>query len=481
MLVASVQVSINELTLFEALIEFLNKCGLNSVKEARLEEALPSQSPLSSPILLSPTHLSLGNHSTVFWYRGRPIQIWCGKIDPYNMAAVTVIQLSTLRLLGGESLLRRLLTEAQEALHRKRSDCVAVYSYTGCLSGRAGLLPVQITTAEAKRTDTRAFWNFALSIRVNRGLILPIGALETILADLRRFRDSRALYEHRGIPYRRGYLLFGPPGNGKTSLIQVVAAELGLDLALLSGKFTADIIRAAPPHAIIVFEDIDRMPKLDQALPQMLNAIDGILTDPGRIFIFTCNDPGKLPPALLRSGRFDFKLEISNPDDDQIVRLFAKFYPDSEGEQRAEFLSTVRSVPRPASCALLQAWLQRARPEDVCSQAQFSEFVDIECKALDPSECRALDPSESRALDHRPERGAAAPVSPVSSAVPVFSAAHFDTMAMMSGRSTGISMVPPFSFSAANDVEEFDMELFGPADESAEVNIDPALFTSELL
>ncbi len=47
------------------------------------------------------------------------------------------------------------------------------------------------------------------------------------------FLHSFPWYQHRGIPFRRGYLLYGPPGTGKTSLIHALASHFGMSVALL--------------------------------------------------------------------------------------------------------------------------------------------------------------------------------------------------------------------------------------------------------
>ena len=57
---------------------------------------------------------------------------------------------------------------------------------------------------------------------------------EAIADDFTRFLGSRAWYMDRGIPYRRGYLLHGAPGSGKTSFITALAGELGFDICVLN-------------------------------------------------------------------------------------------------------------------------------------------------------------------------------------------------------------------------------------------------------
>ena len=65
-------------------------------------------------------------------------------------------------------------------------------------------------------------------------VILDEGVAESIFADVCEWRSSAEWYHDRGIPYRRGYLLYGPPGSGKTSFIMALAGKMGYNICVLN-------------------------------------------------------------------------------------------------------------------------------------------------------------------------------------------------------------------------------------------------------
>ncbi|GAB5366250.1 hypothetical protein AAMO2058_001128300 [Amorphochlora amoebiformis] len=94
-------------------------------------------------------------------------------------------------------------------------------------------------------------------------LVLHNSTGDRLLEDMHQFLASEAWYRDRGLPYRRGYLLHGPPGCGKTSLIQSLAGELQLDVYILnlaSPGITDESLTwslSMDKPGILVVEDID--------------------------------------------------------------------------------------------------------------------------------------------------------------------------------------------------------------------------------
>ncbi len=179
-------------------------------------------------------------------------------------------------------------------------------------------------------------------------IILKKGQIESILGDLQKFFVSKARYEELGIPWRRGYLLFGPPGTGKTSLVTALASELKLNVctfSLASPNITderiGNLLASVPPRSVILIEDIDsffrQREKADQGVKLsysgFLNALDGVASHEGSVIFLTTNKPELLDEAATRSGRVDFKMELSLCDEDQVRRMYFKFHPD---EAKAE-------------------------------------------------------------------------------------------------------------------------------------------------
>ncbi len=65
-------------------------------------------------------------------------------------------------------------------------------------------------------------------------VILDVGVAEKLWTDVNEWIESAAWYYDRGIPYRRGYILHGPPGSGKSSFILALAGKLGYNICILN-------------------------------------------------------------------------------------------------------------------------------------------------------------------------------------------------------------------------------------------------------
>ena len=160
--------------------------------------------------------------------------------------------------------------------------------------------------------------------RAKASVVLDRDLSDFLVADARKFLGRAEWYMRRGIPYRRGYLLSGPPGTGKTSFCQVLAGELDADLCLLTltdsdltDTLLAESMRDAPAGSIILLEDVDAVfverssaesksnKRQGVSFSGLLNAIDGVASQEGRIFIMTTNHAEKLDAALKRPGRCD--------------------------------------------------------------------------------------------------------------------------------------------------------------------------------
>ena len=161
---------------------------------------------------------------------------------------------------------------------------------------------------------------------------------------MQKFFVSKARYEELGIPWRRGYLLFGPPGTGKTSLVTALASDLKLNVctfSLASPNITderiGNLLASVPPRSVILIEDIDsffrQREKVDQGVKLsysgFLNALDGVASHEGSVIFLTTNKPELLDEAAVRSGRVDFKMELSLCDEDQVRRMYLKFHAEA--------------------------------------------------------------------------------------------------------------------------------------------------------
>ena len=165
-------------------------------------------------------------------------------------------------------------------------------------------------------------------------------------------KDPRK-YSRLGGKIPRGCLLVGPPGTGKTLLARAIAGEAGVPFFTISGSDfvemfvgvgasrVRDMFEQGKKHApcIIFIDEIDAVGRSrgaglgggnderEQTLNQLLVEMDGFDTNEGVIIIAATNRPDVLDPALLRPGRFDRQVVVSNPDiigREKILKVHAK-------------------------------------------------------------------------------------------------------------------------------------------------------------
>ncbi|GLT88104.1 hypothetical protein SLE2022_061430 [Rubroshorea leprosula] len=165
---------------------------------------------------------------------------------------------------------------------------------------------------------------------------------EEIINNLNSFVRRKDYFQKRGRAWKCGYLLHGPPGTGKSSLVAAIANHLRYniyDLQLQSVQSDADlrrILTSTTNRSILLVEDIDCSTKASRdrieikddqeehgedyqtcrlspsdpglTLSGLLNFIDGLWSSCGdeRVIIFTTNHKDKLDPALIRPGRMDY-------------------------------------------------------------------------------------------------------------------------------------------------------------------------------
>lgn len=178
-------------------------------------------------------------------------------------------------------------------------------------------------------------WSYTLKHPRSLATVFLPEAAKGLTQDMRTFLSKTSWYSSLGIPYRRGYLFYGPPGSGKTSCAFALACQFNLSVYVLNlatigtdqGLQAAiqSIDTKGGPVALLI-EDIDTIgisrnydkTKAVVSLGTVLNSLDGI-TAQENIFVFiTTNHKENLDAALLRPGRIDLSIEFPHATEAQI-------------------------------------------------------------------------------------------------------------------------------------------------------------------
>ncbi|XP_013884286.1 mitochondrial chaperone BCS1, partial [Austrofundulus limnaeus] len=183
-------------------------------------------------------HPSPGNH--IIWY-GRK---WIRDKQIVDLHTGTPLESVTFTALGRDrQIFFNIQQEARELALKQEDGRTVMYTAMGA--------------------EWRPF-GFPRRRRPLSSVVLEAGVAERIVDDVKDFIGNPKWYTDRGIPYRRGYLLYGPPGCGKSSFITALAGDLGYSICLLSlsDRSLSDdrlnhLLSVAPQQSIVLLEDVD--------------------------------------------------------------------------------------------------------------------------------------------------------------------------------------------------------------------------------
>ncbi|KAE8167699.1 BCS1 N terminal-domain-containing protein [Aspergillus tamarii] len=232
------------------------------------------------------------------------------------------------------SILKQLLLEARVEYSQKENGKTVIYR-------------------GAKRSyDNDFYWarSTARPARPLSTVILDHEEKTAFIQDVQQYLHPSTMrwYSDRGIPYRRGYLFYGPPGTGKSSLAFAAAGFLGLNVYILDLNATqltedalAQLFQELPRRCLVLLEDIDtnevtsrrsdeskkkRKGNNKISLSALLNTIDGVAAQEGRVLVMTTNHPENLDPALIRPGRVDYQIEFKLANRNLMIQMFQNLF-----------------------------------------------------------------------------------------------------------------------------------------------------------
>ncbi|KAI1768560.1 BCS1 N terminal-domain-containing protein [Hypoxylon sp. FL1150] len=344
---------------------------------------------------------SFGSH--YFWYRGRLLLFRRSSKESNSFMMVSEREEISISCFGRNPwVLKELLMEARQMYLQKDEHKTLIY--------RGTLKPgsTEPTWQRCMARASRPFSTVILNEKTKQELIDDV-------TDYLRPATQR-WYANRGIPYRRGYLLHGPPGTGKSSLSLALAGFFKLRIYIVSlssitanEETLASLFAELPRRCVVLLEDIDTAGLThtrdgNQAQPQnqstdddmvpgqittgngntnnntngrlslsgLLNILDGVASQEGRVLIMTTNHRDQLDSALIRPGRVDMIVEFGLADEGMTSAIFRAIFAHLDGDD-----DTAETA---ADIVLDADERQKLELEKAKKQAAHDARVDIQAK-----------------------------------------------------------------------------------------------------
>ncbi len=267
---------------------------------------------------------SVGYGTHLFLYKFRPFKLQMSRVETNADMEKDEIIIS---MLGrSQTFINKIFDEINNTNSEKNN--LIVYKYQGKCWAQA--------SEQRKRNINTVYLN--------------TNTKNTIINYVEDFIKKEDWYITNGLSYQTGILLYGPPGCGKTSLVKAIASKLDQEIYILPASSLFYIEQAMldlPANSIVLIEDIDTQSATKErsnssdsgnptdmdmfslvSLSDILNSIDGLISNHGRILIATTNHKDQLDKALIRDGRFDLKIELKHADDSVVKQFFDNYYPD---------------------------------------------------------------------------------------------------------------------------------------------------------
>ncbi|KAI2872838.1 hypothetical protein CBS11852_10824 [Aspergillus niger] len=309
-----------------------------------------------------PLTFSPWDGSFLFWYKGHLLVLHCDVKEHREDLRISSIGLNA-------NILKSLIEECREKYIKDTQRKVSVFENREGEWKKARLRPVRPIST----------------------VIMDNEVKDDILRDVDEFldQDMQGWYAERGIPYKRGYLLFGPPGTGKSSFSLSLAGKHELDIYTLQLSNISDttlmrLFAELPPRCIVLLEDVDtagvgRRDSVDAdqenesksavTLSGLLNVLDGVSSQEGRILIMTTNHIEHLDEALIRPGRSDKKVHFKLADQNISTQLFHTVFkqlPNQKKRNEECDQETVEGLARDFASKM---------PEQIFSPAEVLSFL----------------------------------------------------------------------------------------------------------